>query len=108
MRAGDVVLMDFPYSDLSGSKLRPAVVLAVLDRADVIACQITSQAGLRPEQVQLSSRDFTRGGLPMTSYAMPGKLFTANASVVQRRVGRLIDSVRDELREAAIRLLRRN
>ena len=108
MRAGDVVLMPFPYSDLSGSKLRPAVVLAVVDRSDGIACQVTSQPGLRPEQVSLSAPDFARGGLPLASYALPGKLFTANATVVQRKVGRLVDSKRDEIREASIRLIRRN
>ena len=108
MRAGDVVLMPFPYSDLSGSKLRPCVVLAVIGRSDIVACQVTSQPGSRPEQVPLSASDFARGGLPLSSYALPGKLFTASLTVVQRKVGRLVDSVRDDIREASVRLIRRN
>lgn len=43
MIAGDVVLLNFPFSDLSGVKLRPVVVIAVVDREDFITVQITSQ-----------------------------------------------------------------
>jgi len=39
---GSVVLVKFPFSDLSSSKLRPAVVLAAAGRDDWILCQITS------------------------------------------------------------------
>ena len=108
MTAGHVFLMRFPFSDLSGAKVRPAVVLAVLDRGDLIACQITSQSGVRPEQVQLTPASFVRGGLQLTSYALPGKLFTAHDSIVTRRVGRPSDAVREDIRDAAVRLVRRN
>jgi mRNA interferase MazF len=40
---GDVVVIPFPYSDLSASKKRPALVLADLEGDDIILCQITSQ-----------------------------------------------------------------
>ncbi len=40
--AGSVVLVPFPFSDLSQSKLRPAVVLADAGRGDWIPCQLTS------------------------------------------------------------------
>jgi len=43
MMAGDVVLIRFPFSDLSGAKLRPAVELAVIDRRVSVACQITTK-----------------------------------------------------------------
>jgi mRNA interferase MazF len=40
---GDVVVIPFPFSDLSGSKRRPALVLVDLPGDDIILCQITSQ-----------------------------------------------------------------
>jgi hypothetical protein len=40
---GDVVVTPFPYSDLSDSKKRPALVAAALKGDDVILCQITSR-----------------------------------------------------------------
>jgi len=41
--AGSVVLLPFPFSDLSQSKLRPAVVLASAERGDWVMCQVTSK-----------------------------------------------------------------
>jgi mRNA interferase MazF len=38
---GDVVIIPFPYSDLSQSKRRPALVLAGVGRGDFLLCQIT-------------------------------------------------------------------
>ncbi len=40
--AGSVVLVRFPFSDLSQAKLRPAVILADCGRGDWVMCQITS------------------------------------------------------------------
>jgi mRNA interferase MazF len=37
---GDVVVIPFPFSDLSGSKRRPALVLADLRGNDIILCQL--------------------------------------------------------------------
>ena len=40
----DIAVLSFPFSDLSGKKRRPAIVLADLDGSDSILCQITSTA----------------------------------------------------------------
>ena len=40
--AGQVIVVPFPFSDLSGRKHRPALLLAAVERSDWIACQITS------------------------------------------------------------------
>ena len=44
--AGQVVIVHFPFSDLTASKLRPAVVLAEAGRGDCVLCQITSKCYL--------------------------------------------------------------
>jgi mRNA-degrading endonuclease toxin of MazEF toxin-antitoxin module len=41
---GDVVVLNFPFSDLTGTKRRPALVLSDLTGNDIILCQITSIA----------------------------------------------------------------
>jgi len=40
---GDIVVIPFPFSDLSKTKRRPALVLAKTEHNDLILCQITSQ-----------------------------------------------------------------
>lgn len=87
--AGAVVLVPFPFSDLSQSKLRPAVVLAAAGRGDWILCQITSNAYADPRALRLGADDFASGGLRLTSYARPGKLFTAHQDLMVAEAGRL-------------------
>lgn len=41
---GDIVVVPFPFSDLSNFKKRPALVISTLKGDDLILCQITSQA----------------------------------------------------------------
>ena len=89
LAAGSVVLVPFPFSDLSQSKLRPAVVLADAKRGDWILCQVTSNAYGDTRAVELGDGDFARGGLQLVSYARPAKLFTAHRSLVVSQVGEL-------------------
>jgi len=88
--AGEVVLVPFPFSDLSQSKVRPAVCLADAGRGDWILCQITSSPYGDPTAIPLDAPDFASGGLLVASFARPGKLFTAHAGLMVRSVGFLI------------------
>jgi mRNA interferase MazF len=80
--AGAVVLVPFPFSDLSASKLRPALVLADVGRGDWILCQITSNPYGDPNAVPLSEHAFRLGSLRLDSFVRPGKLFTASESLM--------------------------
>jgi mRNA interferase MazF len=42
MQKGDIILIPFPFTDLSGNKLRPAVILTA-SKTDITVCFITSQ-----------------------------------------------------------------
>lgn len=103
--AGQVVLVHFPFSDLTASKLRPAVVLAGAGRGDWILCQITSKSYGDPNAVSLESADFEHGSLRITSYARPGKLFTANLSLVAGEIGPLKAGKFTTVRSAVVRLI---
>jgi mRNA interferase MazF len=87
--AGSVILIPFPFSDLSQSKIRPALVLANAERGDWILCQITSKPYADQRAVRLDEGDFASGGLELTSYLRPGKLFTANEALMIETVGQL-------------------
>ena len=105
LQRGSVVLVRFPFSDLSASKRRPAVVLAGAGRGDYVLAQVTSKPYADPGAVELTEESFARGGLRRTSYARPGKLFTANGALIVREVGALTDGALDELAAAVINLL---
>ena len=103
---GEVVLVPFPFSDLSGVKLRPAVVLAHAGGADWVLCQITSQAYGDSRAIKLDAPDFASGRLRVASFARPGKLFTASNSLLARSVGKLRAGTFDRLLDAVVNLLR--
>lgn len=84
---GDVVVAPFPYSDLTTSKKRPALVIAPLEGDDVILCQITSQIKKDDYSISLQNADFQSGTLHRNSFVRPNRLFTADASIILYKAG---------------------
>lgn len=74
---GDVVVVPFPFSDLTQSKRRPALVIAGADGDDLILCQITSQTVKDDYSVPVTDADFTTGSLKQMSNIRPNRIFTA-------------------------------
>jgi mRNA interferase MazF len=103
--AGEVVLVPFPFSDLSQSKVRPAVCLADAGRGDWVLCQITSSPYGDPAAVPLDTSDFASGGLLVSSFARPGKLFTAHAGLIVRSVGVLNSAALARVLSAVLAIL---
>jgi len=86
---GDIVVIPFPFSDLSASKKRPALVVANLTGDDVILSQITSAAKNDQYSILLAKNDFSAGNLKVESRIRPNRLFTADKSIVEYRAGTL-------------------
>ena len=104
--AGAVVLVRFPFSDLSQTKLRPAVVLAGVGRGDWILCQVTSKPYGDARAIKLEDASFTTGSLRVTSYARPGRLFTANRDLIVAQVAVLKPEWLTRVVDAVVNLLR--
>ena len=104
--AGAVVLIPFPFSDLSESKLRPAVVLASVRQNDWILCQITSKPYSDPSAIIITDNSFAQGSLQRESYARPGKLFTANRQIITAQVGLLEINSLKKIINATVAILR--
>lgn len=98
---GHVVMVNFPFSDLSGSKRRPAVILAVLEQDDYILCQITSKP-YDTQSIILNQTDFFSGSLQRVSYARTSKIFTAHQSIISSTVGQLNQTVIAQLLQKVI------
>jgi mRNA interferase MazF len=91
------VLVPFPFSDLTGHKLRPAFVAANAEHGDLILCQITSRPWGHRNALPISGAD---SGLQRESYLRPDKLFTADSRLITRRVGAIPRSATASARAA--------
>ncbi len=84
---GDVVVIPFPFSDLTDSKKRPALVAANLKGEDIILCQITSKMLKDDYSIAISDEDFRQGSLYLKSAIRPNRMFTADRSIVLYKIG---------------------
>jgi mRNA interferase MazF len=84
---GDVVVVPFPFSNLSQSKRRPAIVITALEGNDAILCQITSKDIKDAYAISLDDTDFASGGLRQPSNIRPNRLFTADNHIILYRAG---------------------
>ncbi len=104
---GDVVVVPFPFSDLTQAKRRPALVVASFQGDDLILCQITSQLVRDEYAITIGSDDFDSGSLQQSSNIRPNRLFTADQQIVLYQVGRLKPGKTDEVIAEIIEILQR-
>lgn len=102
---GEVVVIPFPFSDLSGSKRRPALVLADLPGDDLLLCQITSQSSKDIYAVPLLAADFQNGSLPVNSFIRPARLFTADRNIVIRKAGLIRAKTINDVTQTIIKII---
>jgi mRNA interferase MazF len=108
LNKSDVVVLPFPFSDLSSSKKRPALVAATLQGEDLILCQITSQARVDGYSIELLDDDFKTGKLNLVSAIRPNRLFTADKSIILYKIGSLKPKKMKEVEDALIKIFKGN
>jgi mRNA interferase MazF len=99
---GDVVLLDFPFSDAAGSKVRPAVVVQCDEKNRrmtstivVLVTKTVRRARREPTQflVQAESPAGATAGLHFDSAVICTNLYTVHEDFIRFRIGRLLDSL---------------
>lgn len=105
---GDIVVVPFPFSDLTQSKRRPALVLAIISGNDVILCQITSQKVKDEYAMRLSSLDFEEGEINQESNIRPNRIFTADEKIILYKIGKLKSKKMGEVIRKTIEILSSN
>ena len=103
-----IVIVPFPFSDLSGAKLRPALVFAKTSHDDWLLCQITSKAYTDTTAVRLTETELSKGTLNTVSFARPMKLFTASSDLIVKRVAILNPETFRTILSATIKSLQEN
>ena len=94
-KQGEIVLVPFPYSDLSASKRRPALVLSnnIYNNKfpDIVICVITSNLYKDNFSVELNDSDLESGILPESSVIKCHKLFTIEQSRIIKKFSKIND-----------------
>lgn len=92
-KRGDVVLVPFPFTDLSSSKRRPALVISPdsfnSQQQDLVLAAITSHITEDKTALLLANQDFSEGWLPKTSVVKVNKLFTMHSTLIVKRIAGL-------------------
>ncbi|MDR3350224.1 MAG: type II toxin-antitoxin system PemK/MazF family toxin [Prevotellaceae bacterium] len=104
---GDVVVIPFPFSDLSSIKKRPALVLADLPGDDILLCQITSQPHNEASVLTLTTAHFVSGSLPVSSFIRPTRIFTADKRIIIRKAGTISHELMNNVTGSIVSLLKK-
>ena len=84
---GDIVLIPFPYSDLSANEQRPALIISnhLINKAeDRICCLVTRNP--RKEDLLINKEHFKNGSLPFKSFVRPHRIFTIHRAIINKKI----------------------
>lgn len=102
---GDIVVVKFPFSDLSSSKRRPALILAYAENGDYLLCQITSKTIKDTWAIELPENEIIEGELFKSSNIRPNRLFTADKSIILYKAGKISNAIRKRVIDSVIALI---
>jgi mRNA interferase MazF len=90
---GELLLVPYPFTDLSAAKRRPVLALTTIDSyGDFIALPVTS----RPQAehgIPIGNDDLTSGYLPAPSWIRTDRIVTLNASLVIKSIGHVAEGM---------------
>ncbi|MEE8358602.1 MAG: type II toxin-antitoxin system PemK/MazF family toxin [Candidatus Hydrothermarchaeales archaeon] len=90
---GDIVVLELPFTDLIGRKMRPVFVLSSkeLNNAsnDIIVAKISSSNQIRGYEAELKQRDLEDGRIKKTSYIHGHSIFTVEKHLIVKKIGRV-------------------
>lgn len=105
---GEIVLIPFPFTDLTTSKQRPVLVLSKTqynrNSRDFISCGITSNIKDEECSVIIDQEDLTSGFLPAPSRIKVDKIFTLEKSLAIKSIGKVKTEVWKKVRNELVNL----
>jgi len=102
---GDLVVLPFPFSDLSSTKKRPALIVATMRGDDLLVCQITGQVMGDTYVIEVKDSDILGGKLAGVSYIRTNKIFTADKSIIHYKIGNLSPAKMNKVEEKIIGII---
>ena len=92
-KQGDLLIVPFPFSDLSSIKQRPVLILSKTSdigiSEDIITCGITSNLKDTRHSVLIDDSSLEEGNIPAKSRIKIDKLFTLEKNIIKKKIGRV-------------------
>jgi len=105
---GEIVILEFPFSNLIEVKRRPALIIKVPNGDDVIVCQITGKPYEKLVEILIKKENFISGSLKVDSYLRIDKIFSVEKSLIKYKIGMLRKEKFLEIFEKVCEYLRDN
>ena len=105
---GEIVLIPFPYSDLSENKQRPALIISneiINNSEDRICCLITKNS--RRDDLLIKKEDLKMGKLPFKSFVRPHRIFTIHQGIIKKKLCTINSTFHDRVIEKLNQYLKR-
>jgi len=96
----DIILIPFPYSDLTISKKRPALIISnnkINKNEDRICCLVTSK--IHKEDLIIENKNFEKGNLPFKSSIKPHRIFTIHKKIIIKKLCRIDNNLHNKVIE---------
>lgn len=104
---GDIVVVPFPFTDLTGSTKRPALIITNLKGDDLISCQITSQNRIDKYSISLRDDDFVKGRLRFSiNNIRPNRIFTIDKNIIIYKIGSIKKKKMKEVIDKIIQIIK--
>lgn len=102
----DIILVPFPFSELTYAKKRPALILANIPTRDELICMMLTSTKNTDPAVDIPIKNLTDTGLPKPTVARTSRLFTLKSSIVNKRIGKIADNEFNIIVDKLIQLLK--
>ena len=106
---GDILIVPFPFSNLSGIRQRPVLVLSktnyLRECEDVVTCGITSNLKDSKYSLLINNSNLIEGSIPIKSRIKVDKLFTLEQSIVIKKIGRIKKETMNKVKEEFLKLI---
>jgi mRNA interferase MazF len=102
---GDVVILPFPFDDLSQTKHRPAIVVAAPSGLSLVVAQITGQIYRDAFAIPITAADFVTGSIHKDSYIRANILFTVKAKKILQHAGTVTAAKMKEVTDRVVYLI---
>lgn len=108
-RQGDIVIVPFPFSDLSGTKQRPVLILSKTEYndncEDIITCGITTNKKDSRHIVLFDNNCLIEGQIPYPSRIKVDKLFTLEKKIVIKKIARINPETFEKVKKEFMNLI---